>query len=227
MIRWLPYLFLLPATWGAGLVVGMGVVELSPMSVEAEAQSLPLCGTQLVIDASIDRVVRAQSTRVVLAIDEEWQARFWEDSRSAATSLLWQASTLFRALNIHLLPVRMETWQSPDVADSAALLSAARSAIPLGGADIVVVLTGQELAPADGRAEFGGRYALVGHHPERPERDAAVLAHEVAHLFGGSHGCDLPGHSGFMAKKGFKEPDLVCPCTRQVLEMNAARFHQQ
>jgi hypothetical protein len=30
-----------------------------------------------------------------------------------------------------------------------------------------------------------------------------------------------------MAKRGFQEPDLICPCTRQVLERNADRFHQQ
>jgi hypothetical protein len=30
-----------------------------------------------------------------------------------------------------------------------------------------------------------------------------------------------------MAEQGFEEPDLVCPCTRQILETNADRFHQR
>ena len=54
-----------------------------------------------------------------------------------------------------------------------------------------------------------------------------MLAHEIAHLFGATHGCDLSEHEGVLANKGFDESEFICPCTRKVLEANAARFHQQ
>ncbi len=228
-MRWLLYtLLLLPVTWLAVALISARALEWTPMSVEGEAQEILSCGRRLSVGADDGRMFRAESTRVVLAIDEEWRARFHEESYTVARALLAEAASLFRGLHIHLLPVRAEEWSSPDGVDSAkALLQTAVAAVRLGDEDIVVALTGQRLAPADGWAESGGRYAIVGHHPAKSERDAMVLAHEIAHLFGAHHGCDLPGHSGLMAEKGFNEPDLVCPCTRQVLEMNAARFHHQ
>ncbi len=171
---------------------------------------------------------RTTSTRVVLALDEDWQAEFRGEAAGAARMLLWEASKLYRGFYIHLLPLRIKRWISPNEIDSAEdLLHVARNIVPRGDADIVIVLTGQQLGRGDGYAEIGGTYALASRHPGHPERDAMVLAHEVAHLFGAYHGCNLAGRSGVMAEQGFEEPDFVCPCTRQVLETNAARFHQQ
>ena len=65
------------------------------------------------------------------------------------------------------------------------------------------------------------------HHEQQPEKAEFVLAHEIAHLFGATHGCDLADHEGVLASQGFDEPELICPCTRQLLEANAARFHEQ
>ncbi len=226
-MRWLLFqVFLLPTAWLAAALISTGALELRPVSLDEGPQEASPCGRQLFVSTDDGRVLRGESTRVVLALDEEWRARFQDESNAVARSLLGEASSLFRGLHIHLLPVRTESWVSPDSVDSAeGLLSAARAAVSLDEADIVVALTGQPLTQADGRAEIGGRYALVRHHPGKPERDAMVLAHEVAHLFGANHGCDLPGHSGLMAKGGFEEPGLICPCTQQVLERNAARFH--
>ncbi len=228
-MRWLlSQLLLLPTAWLAGALMGAGALEMPSVFLGGEAQEVPPCGRQLLVSTDYGRVFRAESTRVVLALDEEWRARFEDEANAVARSVFEEASSLFRGLHIHLLPVRTESWVSPDGVDSAeGLLTAARSAVPLGGADIVVALTGQRSGRADGRAEIGGRYALVRHHPDNPGRDAMVLAHEIAHLFGAHHGCDLPGHSGLMAEQGFKEPGLICPCTRQILEMNAARFHER
>ncbi len=129
-------------------------------------------------------MIRTTSTRVVLALDEEWQADFQAEATMAARTLLWEASRLYRGFNIHLLPLRIERWISADEMDSAEeLLHLARNSIPRSDADIVVALTGQQLEHGDGYAEVGGRYALVSRHPGHPVRDAMVLAHEIAHLF--------------------------------------------
>lgn len=164
----------------------------------------------------------------MLALDEEWQARFGGEAAAVARSLLADAGALFRSVNIHLLPVRVDVWESPDSQTTALeLLEAVRESIDRADADIVIALTAQSLAGADGRAEVGGRHALIEHHVEHPERDMFVLAHEIAHLFGATHGCDLAGHEGLLASKGFDEPGLICACTRELLEANAARFHEQ
>lgn len=228
MGRLLFLLLLLPAAWLAGALLSTGAFQAAGILSAPEAQEFPSCGRQLLVDREDGRVFRAESTRVVLALDEEWRARFQDEASAVARSLLSEASSLFRVLHIRLLPVRTESWSSPDNVTSAkGLLAAARAAVSLEDTDIVIALTGQRLSQGDGRAETGGRYAIVSRHPGYPERDAMVLAHEVAHLFGAQHGCDLPDHSGLMAEQGFKEPDLVCPCTRQAIEINAARFHDR
>ncbi len=228
-VRWLLLAaVLISAAWFGGAALGVGVLEVVTGAEDAEVPGPLACGRQLPGGVDGGRVFRTTSTRVVLALDEDWQANFQAEATVAARTLLWEASSLYRGFNIHLLPLRIERWISPDEMGSAEdLLHLARKTVPRGDADIVVVLTGQQLERGDGYAEIGGRYALVSRHPGHPERDAMVLAHEIGHLFGADHGCNLPGRSGVMAEQGFEEPDLVCPCTRQTLEMNAARFHQR
>ncbi len=228
-MRWLvPAVVLVSVAWLGGAALGAGALRLVTGAEDTEVPGPLTCGRQLPGGVDEGQVFRTKSTRVVLALDEDWQADFQAEATVAARTLLWEASSLYRGFNIHLLPLRVERWISPDEIGSAEdLLHLARKSIPRGEADIVVVLTGQQLERGDGYAEIGGRYALVSHHPGRPERDAMVLAHEVAHLFGAYHGCNLPDRSGVMAEQGFEEPDPICPCTRQTLEINAARFHQQ
>ena len=184
------------------------------------------CGQSLAVTPAGGRTFPAESTRVLLVLDQKWRERFGDDAETSARLLLAQVSGLFKGLHIHLLVVGIEAWAAPVGAGSAeALLHAAQGDIDPGPSDIVIVLTGRTLFGSDGWAEVGGRFALVSHHPDRPERDAFVLAHEVAHVFGANHGCDLPAHEGVMAAEGFAEPLLICPCTRQILEANALRFH--
>lgn len=224
MIRVLVAVVLLPAAW-AGVYAAAG--QLQAPSAPPPTEDASECG-RLLVEPADGPVFHAASTRVVLALDEEWRERFGEDATRMARSLLADAGALFRSVDIHLLPVRVEAWESPDGQTTALeLLAVVRESIDLANADIVIALTAQSLTGADGRAEVGGRYAVIEHHPGRLERDTFVLAHEVAHLFGATHGCDLAGHEGLLASKGFDEPGLICACTRELLEANAARFHEQ
>ncbi len=224
-LRFLVSLLVLPA-------VGLAVAAVSArassgwLPSEVTPASL-LCGEALALpDHEAAFVV--DSTRIVVAMDEEWLTEFGDGSRAAASKMIAAAASLFRGVHIHLLTVRTVEWDSPDELDSVSeLLDAAEASIPLEGVDIAVVLTAQALATSqDGYARTGDRFAIVSRHPNRPERDAMVLAHELSHLFGAHHGCDLSEHDGYMASQGFNEPELLCPCTRRVLEMNADRFHR-
>lgn len=231
MTRWLlSPLLLIPMAWIVGALVGAAALDVTLPSTDAEANALaPLpCGREIEGDSENRGVARAGSVRVIIAVDEEWLGRTDVQPAEEARSLLAQASALFRGTDIHLLPIRTETWLSPDDIESAEpLLASMRSSVSHDEGDIVVGFTAQRLEGTDGFAEVGGRYALASHHPGHPERDATVVAHEVAHLFGARHACDWPGHLGLMAEKGYDEPELLCPCTRRILEMNATRFHLQ
>ena len=210
--------------WIAAALIAGGAVWL--FGTTSGAASPPLeCGRRL-SSVSEDRIV-PRSARVVLAIDEEWYEEFGERAEPVARSILSDVSGLYRDIGLHLLPVRVTEWASPKELTSAEdLLVHVTDAVPLDGADLIVGLTGQVLPRVDGFARVGGQVAVVGHHRGAPERDVLVLAHEIGHLFGAHHGCDIPGIAGVMAGTGFEDPLIVCPCTRTILEANVARFHE-
>lgn len=212
----------LPTVWVATTVFGTAL-ESATSSVTPTEQLE--CGRHLTGQPE-EAVPLTESVRVVLVTDEEWRAAVHELQPSGARHTLLDAASLFRGISIHLLPVRIVDWSSPESAVTIRdIWQAARETVPLEAADIVVVLTAQERTTSqDGYANVGGQYVAVAHHPQRQDRDALVLAHEVSHLFGAHHGCDVEGRGGLMAPQGF-DHDLVCPCTRRVLELNANRFH--
>lgn len=215
------------ALLGVWMIVFVSSASLSGSMPETAPGADEACGT-LVVAPDGPAPFHTASTRVILAVDEEWQALFGADSPATARALLANASALFRNVHIHLLPVRVSEWHSPDDIDSAKeLLATIEREVELSDADIVIALTGQALNGADGLARRGGRVLVVEHHPRQIEKDAFVLAHEVAHLFGASHACDLTDREGLMAKNGFADADLICPCTQRILEANAARFHAE
>lgn len=212
----------IPVVWTAAALSVNEVLAPAPPGDGAEALE---CGVNLA-DQLEDGLPLAESARVVLVSDEEWRSVVPGPHPAEARRGLLDAAGLFRGMSIHLLPVRIVDWASPnDAATARDVWEAARQTVPLGDADIVVVLSAQERTTAqDGYAMVGGRYVVATHHPDNPEQDAIVLAHEISHLFGAHHGCDVPGREGLMAPKGF-DHDLICPCTRRVLELNANRFH--
>ncbi len=210
--------------WIAAALFAVGAVWLFGATTGEAAPPLE-CGRRL-SSVSEDRIV-PRSARVVLALDEEWHDEFGDRAESVARSIVSDVSGLYRDVGLHLLPVRVADWASPEELTSAEdLLVHVSDAVALDGADLVIGLTGQSLPRVDGFARVGGQVAVVGHHRGAPERDVLVLAHEIGHLFGAHHGCDIPGIAGVMAGSGFEDPLIVCPCTRSILEANVARFHQ-
>jgi hypothetical protein len=222
--RYLLSLIVLPTVWFVSVFAIDEALEAPEHSGNDVGQLE--CGRHLT-DPPDDALLLVESVRVVLVTDEEWRATMPGPQPSEARHILLDAASLFRGVSIHLLPVQIVDWESPDEADTIReVWAASRESITLDDADVAVVLTAQARTTSqDGYAEVGGRYVAVAHHPEHPERDALVLAHEISHLFGAHHGCDVPGREGLMAPRGF-DRDLICPCTRRILELNANRFHE-
>lgn len=213
------------AVWLVAAITTAGILRLVDSDVASSLAPLE-CGRQL-SSVSGERLT-LRSVRVVLALDEEWWEWFGDDSEAVARSLVSDVSGLYRDIGLHFLPVRVVDWPSPDELDSAEdLLVDLSETMQFDNSDVIFGLSGQHLSRIDGFARVGGQVAVVGHHPGQPERDVFVLAHEVGHLFGAHHGCDLPGLAGVMADTGFEDPLVVCPCTRAILEANVARFHEE
>ena len=211
--------------WLVAAITATGILKFVDADMVSSLAPLE-CGRQL-SSVSGERLT-LRSVRVVVALDEEWRERFGDDSEAVARSLVSDVSGLYRDIGLHFLPVRVADWSSPDHFDSAEdLLADLSETMRVDNSDVIFGLSGQHLSRIDGFARVGGQVAVVSHHPGQLERDVFVLAHEVGHLFGAHHGCDIPGLAGVMADTGFEDPLVVCPCTRAILEANVARFHEE
>lgn len=213
-----------PALWLVVAVLGAELLEDSIAPVGGPTSLR--CGVSVMADQG-SAVLQSRSVRVALASDEEWRSRVPDPDGSQARRVLAEAGSLFRGVGIYFLPVRVLELDTPDhLGTVIQLVDDLQRQVPIGDFDIVILLTAQDLSTSlDGYGVLGGRHAAISHHADAPQRDVLVVAHEIAHLFGAHHGCDVPGRGGLMASVGFEGGDLICPCTRSILETNAYRFH--
>ncbi len=180
------------------------------------------CGRQL---APTSEVVPVQSSlRAAVVTDDGWQELGTEGT--PARSLVVEAAGLLRGAGVSVTPVSVRNWNPPPEAESPQeILASAKAALPVGDADIVIVLTTRSKTSDDGAADVGGRHAVVRHHPGARAKDIVVLAHELGHLLGAHHGCDTVDAGGVMEATGFTNAELLCPCTRRVIERNVSLLH--
>jgi len=207
--------------------VALGVERFLQRGPAADDEVLvPEWGHSLIVTTP-SRTALLGPFKAVLVLDEEWRSHFGDRAELEARLVVTRAVGHYRSLGVHVLPVRVESWESPNDATSLSdLLDEAKSDNMLRGEDVLIVLTGQDVAGTeDGFAAFGGRYAIVQHHAAHDGRDEFVLAHEIGHVFGAHHGCDVSGLDGLMAESGVEQPALLCPSTRRVIETNVQRFH--
>jgi hypothetical protein len=164
------------------------------------------------------------SLRAAIVTDDAWQELDTNGIR--VRSLVVEAAGLLRGTGVSITPVSVKTWNAPPEAESPReILDAAKASLPVGDADIVIVLTGRSKTSMDGTADVGGRYTVVRHHSGERAKDIVVLAHELGHLFGAHHGCDTGDSGGIMQASGFLSAELLCPCTRRVIERNTSLLH--
>ena len=212
------------AVWFA---VALGVDTFLQLATAEDDDVLTAeCGHRLVVTTP-NRTALYVPFTAVLVLDEEWRSHFGDRAEREARLIVTRAVGHYRSLGIHVLSVRVESWESPnDAASLHDLLDEVESEDFLQDADVVVVLTGEDVpGTTDGSAPVGGRYAIVRHHVRHDGKDEFVLAHEIGHVFGAHHSCDVPGLAGLMAESGFELPVRLCPCTRRAIESNTQRFH--
>ncbi len=207
--------------------VAFGVETFLQLGTAADDDVLPLEWGHSLISTNTSQTALLIPFKAVLVLDEEWRTHFGDRAELEARLIVTRAIGHYRSLGMHVLPVRVESWQSPNYVTSLTdLLDEIESDGVLGDGDVVIVLTGQEVAGTkDGAAVFGGRYVIVRHHAVHNGQDEFVLAHEIGHVFGVHHGCDVPGLAGLMAESGVEQPVRLCPSTRRVIESNVQRFH--
>lgn len=180
------------------------------------------CGRQLA--PTPEGVPFQTSLRAAVFTDDAWQEL--ETNGSQVRSLVVQAAGLLRGTGVSITPVSVKTWNPPpEAATPQEILDSAKATLPIGDADIAIVLTARSTTNNDGAADVGGRYTVVKHHPEANDKDIVVLAHELGHLFGAHHGCDVIDTGGVMGATGFVDAKLLCPCTRRVIERNVSLLH--
>ncbi|MEE8457989.1 MAG: M12 family metallo-peptidase [Acidimicrobiia bacterium] len=180
------------------------------------------CGRQLA--PTPEGVPVQTSLRAAVFTDDAWQELDTNGTR--VRSLVVQAAGLLRGTGVSITPVSVKTWNPPPEAESPQeILDSAKAMLPIGDADIAIVLTARSTTNNDGAADVGGRYAVVRHHPGESDKDIVVLAHELGHLFGAHHGCDVIDTGGMMGATGFENAELLCPCTRRIIERNVSLLH--
>ena len=125
---------------------------------------------------------------VAVLVDEEWAGRFGDDAQRQAEAIVRAAARHFEPAGIQLRPVLYDTWTSPDHAsDIVELLDALETARRQGEADVVVGLAAGYNGQEGGAARPRRPHVVVKHHRNHPERDAYILAHELAHVLGLHH----------------------------------------
>ncbi len=180
------------------------------------------CGRQL--NPTPEAVPVQSSLRAAVVTDDAWQGLGTEGTR--VRSLVVEAAGLLRGTGVSITPVSVKNWNPPPEAESPQeILDSAKASLPVGDADIVIVLTARSTTRNDGAADIGGRYAVVRHHPGERAENIVVLAHELGHLLGAHHGCDAFEAGGIMEATGFSNAELLCPCTRRVIERNVSLLH--
>ena len=162
-----------------------------------------------------------QDVRVVLATDEAWRQTYGAGAEARASQLLTDVNHILEPARISLSIAEYRSWSSDrDSSSMSQLLAHLDDTVPARPGQLVIGLTGHQISKVDGLAHVGHIHLVARLHPDRPERDAVVVAHEIGHLLGAHHHKCEHDYQCVMAPEGFSLPARWCE--HHILEMQLA-----
>lgn len=199
---------------GLGLLAPL-ILALPLMPVRA----VPCDGYALDEAALIRRFIR-----VVVVADQAWQEAYGGLAETRARQLITEADRILESSGIDLRMTDYGTWATRGAEHSMSeMLKGLESAVPAQPGELVLGLTGRQISRVDGIAHVRHVHLVARRHPDRPQYDALVLAHEIGHLLGAEHhDCDH-AYRCVMAPKGFGLPARWCG--HHVLEIQRHAAH--
>lgn len=156
----------------------------------------------------------------VVAADESWRQAYGIRAEGTASALIADVNSILAPTGIRLALADYVIWESqPSERSMSGLLAHLDESIPARGGEFVIGLTSERLSSVDGIAHTGHVHIVARRHPDNPQLDGLVVAHEIGHLLGADHHeCDH-GYRCVMTPKGFELPARWCD--HHVLEMQA------
>ncbi len=155
---------------------------------------------------------------VVVAADESWRQAYGVRAEAASRDLIADVNSILQPTGIRLTVADYVTWRSqPNENSMSEMLAHLDDAVPSQPGEFVIGLTGEQISRVDGIAHIGHVHIVARRHPDQPQLDGIVVAHEIGHLLGADHHeCDHD-YRCIMAPKGFAQPARWC--AGHVLEM--------
>ena len=183
------------------------------LALAIPARAVPCDGYRLDL-----AMLPARDVRVIIAADEAWRHTYGDGAEARAKQLLADVNRILEAAGIKLSMASYQSWSSTVHADSmSSMLRHLESAVPAPPGQLVIGLTGRQTSRVDGLAHVGHIHLVARLHPDKPQLDGLVIAHEIGHVLGADHHDCEHDYRCVMAPEGFASP--VRWCEHHVLEM--------
>jgi hypothetical protein len=159
---------------------------------------------------------------VDVAVDEEFVEQAGDGWEAHVNELLAEANALLGPVGLSLAAESIQRWRSDDAVNriSAQLISAENQSdrVP---SNLFLAFTGQQTGNRDGYMWESETRAIARFYPERRQRTASVIAHEIGHLLGARHHQDdeeCTEQGCIMDQSGFVHATRWCEHHRQVIQ---------
>lgn len=179
--------------------------------------------TERLLAVAIDRDAPARcahavprgTSRIPLIViaDREWSRPHGGDAEAVATAIIEEANDYLAELGLWVMVQRFDEWDAPAFGSLAEMISTvAQQGLRVDRSQVVIALTAQSLpGRGDGQVSIEDRVIVVRHQPGQWS-EAAVIAHEMGHLFGLQH-----REGTYMQARGFALSPTWSDCQRRAI----------